>query len=464
MFDTKTYIERRKNLKKEIDSGIILFLGNEESAMNYPANPYPFRQDSSYLYFFGLDYPSMAAIIDIDENKDIVFGDDYTLDDIIWMGPQPSLKERASKFGVKEVYPLNKMEDYIKKAKQKGRKIHFIPPYRDEHKIKLSFLLDMKTTDIAEEISEELIKAIVKLREIKSSAEVEEIEKAVNITREMQVTAIKMAKPGIYERDLSGTIEGIARAKGSDISFPVILSIHGETLHNHYHGNLLEEGRMIVNDCGAESLTHYAGDITRTFPVSKKFTEKQKDIYQIVLNTQLKAIKAMKPGVKYRDIHVISAKEIAKGLNALGIMKGDIDRAVEEGAHALFYPHGLGHMMGMDVHDMENLGENYVGYNESIQRSEIFGYNALRLAKELKKGFVLTVEPGIYFIPELIDIWKKEGKFKEYIDYNKVEEYRHFGGIRIEDDCLITENGSRVLGKPIPKTIEEIEELRAGSY
>lgn len=459
MFDPSIYTQRRDRLKDQLQSGLILFLGNEESPMNYPANPYHFRQDSSYLYFFGLDFLSLAGVIDVDENRDIVFGNDVDIEDIIWMGFQPSMKERAEKVGVKETFPLAKLEETVQKAAQQGKKVHFLPPYRSETELKLSRLLGISPDEVKKNASVELIKAVVAQRSVKIKEEVEEIEKAHAVTYEMHTTAMKMAKPGIYERDIAGRIEGIALSLGSSVSFPIILTINGQILHNHYHGNMLEEGRLLVNDSGAESLLHYAADITRTIPVSGKFSQKQREIYEIVLSSQEVAIQSIRPDIKNRDIHLKTAKVIAEGLKGLELMKGDTDEAVQEGAHGLFFPHGLGHQMGLDVHDMEDLGEDYVGYDEKTKRSDQFGIAYLRLAKELQPGYMVTVEPGIYFIPALIDKWKGEKKFTQFINYDKVEEYRDFGGVRIEDNVLVTEDGHRVIGKTIPKTPEDIEKI-----
>lgn len=463
MFDSKIYTDRRNRLKGQVMSGLILFLGNEESPMNYQDNPYHFRQDSSFLYFFGLDSPGLAAVIDIDENKDIIFGDDVDVEDIIWMGSQPLIKDRASRVGVEEAVPIDRLEEILKLAADQGRKIHYLPPYRPGTSLKIEKLLGIHPSKAKENASKELTKAVVAQRSVKIKEEIEQIEEALNVTYEMYMAAMKMVKPGLYERDLVGQMEGIAIASGCYPSFPIILTINGQILHNHFYGNVLKEGRLIVDDAGAESPMHYASDITRTFPVSGRFTQKQKEIYEIVLDAQEAAIQAVKPNIKYKDIHVKAAKTIATGLKELGLMQGDIDEAVKSGAHALFFPHGLGHMMGLDVHDMEDIGENLVGYDKKIKRSEQFGLAYLRLAKELQPGFVLTAEPGIYFIPALIDKWLAEKKLTQFINYEKVNEYRDFGGVRIEDDVLVTEEGYRVLGKPIPKTIEKIEEITASS-
>jgi len=459
MFDATVYSQRRKKLREDLGSGLVLIFGNEESPMNYPANPYHFRQDSSFLYFFGLDFPNRAGIIDTDEGKDVVFGDDVTIEDIIWMGAQPLLKERALKAGVEETMPSNKLGETLKRAIQQGRKIHFLPPYRPETTLKLADVMGIKPPMVNDYSSADLIKAIVVQRSIKTEEEIAQMEEALEITYEMYNTAMKMAKAGVYEQEIVGQMEGIALSAGCLMAFPTILSIDGQILHNHYHGNELEKGRLVVCDSGAESPMHYASDITRTFPVDGEFTPRQKEIYEIVLRTQTTAIEHMKPGVSYKEVHLGAAKTTALGLKDAGLMKGDVDEAVKNGAHAMFFPHGLGHQIGLDVHDMEDLGEKFVGYDEKTQRSEQFGLAYLRYGKGLKAGLVMTVEPGIYFIPALIDKWKAEKKFTEFIEYDKVEEYKDFGGVRIEDDVLITENGSRVLGKSIPKTVAEIEAI-----
>jgi Xaa-Pro aminopeptidase len=459
MFEASVYKQRRKRLKEQIGSGLALFLGNEESPMNYPSNPYHFRQDSSFLYFFGLDHPGLAGLVDVEEDKDIIFGDDVTIEDIIWMGDQPLLRDRAVKAGVEETLLSNMLEGTLRKAIQTGRKIHFLPPYRPESVTKLSQLLGIHNTLVKDYVSQTLIKAVVAQRSIKIREEIAEMEKALDVSYEMYTSAMKMAKSGVYEREIVGRMEGIALSAGCHMAFPTIFTVNGQILHNHYHGNILEKGRLVVCDSGAESPKHYASDITRTIPVDGEFTERQKEIYEIVLETQMTAIQAIKPNVNYRDVHIKAAKTIASGLKDVGLIKGDVDEAVKNGVHAMFFPHGLGHQVGLDVHDMEDLGENFVGYDEKFKRSEQFGLAYLRFAKELTEGFVLTVEPGIYFIPALIDKWKAENKFPEFIDYDKVEGYKNLGGIRIEDDVLVTQDGYRVLGKPIPKTIQELADI-----
>ncbi len=460
MFESQVYTARRRRLRSLMSSGIILMPGNPEAAMNYPANTYHYRQDSNFLYYFGLDHPDFAGVMDIDNGQDIIFGNDVDMDDIIWMGPQPSVKDQAAKAGVSETQPLAKLEPFIREAVAKGRKVHIVRPYRGEVLIWLENLLGVHHSQIKNFISDELIRGIVTMRSIKEDVEIEELEKAIDVAYLMHTTGMKMAMPGVIEQQIAGTIEGIALSHYGPVSFPVILSIDGQTLHNHYHGNTLKEGRMLVIDAGCESALHYASDITRTVPVGLKFSQRQKEIYEIVLKANMDTIKAIRPGIQYKEIHLLAARTIANGLKELGLMKGDMDEAVARGAHALFFPHGLGHMLGLDVHDMEGLGENNVGYDPTISRSDQFGLAFLRLARKLEPGFVLTDEPGIYFIPALIDQWKGENIFTEFINYEKVETYKDFGGIRIEDDVLVTSDGYRVLGKPIPKTVAEVEGLR----
>ncbi len=464
MFKKEIYTNRRNKLKKELGSGIALFLGNVDAAFNYPANQYHFRQDSHFLYFFGLDHPGFAGVMDVDNDKDYIFGNDFDIDDIIWMGEQPKVADMATEAGITNTAPYGDLAGFIKSAMDKGQNIHFLPTYRGETVIELTALLGIPNAEVKAAASVDLIKAVVKLKEIKDEFEIADIEKAVDIAYKMHTTSMRMAMPGVVEQKIAGTIEGISLALGGPVSFPIILSMDGQTLHNHYHGNILKEGRMMVTDAGAETQLCYSSDITRTVPVGGKFNERQAEIYQVVLDANMAAIEAIKPGIKYREIHFLAARTIIEGLKKAGLMKGDTDAALKAEAHTLFMPHGLGHMMGMDVHDMEGLGEDYVGYDENTKRATTFGTAYLRLGKELKPGYVLTVEPGIYFIPALIDQFRNEGKFMDFINYDKVETYKDFGGIRIEDDILVTETGYRVLGKHIPKTIEEVEAVMANPF
>jgi Xaa-Pro aminopeptidase len=459
MFAPQVYTDRRDLLRKEVSGGLALFLGNQEVPMNYPANTYAFRQDSNFSYFFGLDHPDLAGIIDFENGNDILFGNDVDIDDIIWMGKQPLMKDQAALAGVTEVKPWSDLAAFISAALKGGRKVHFVPPYRGETYIHLHSLLNIAVGDVKKSASEELIRGVVKLRMVKNALEIAEIEKMVDVAYEMHTTAMKMAKPGVVEREIAGVMEGIALSRSHGVSFPIILTINGQTLHNHHHGNVLKTGRMLVSDAGAESELLYSSDITRTMPVGGKFDARQKLIYEIVLKANMAAIAASKPGVPFKEIHLLAAMTVTDGLKAAGIMKGDTKEAVLKGAHTMFFPHGLGHPMGMDVHDLEGLGENVVGYDDEVQRSKEFGLAFLRFGRKLREGYVMTIEPGIYFIPELIDMWKAGNKHPEYINYDEVEKYRDFGGVRIEDDILITANGCRVLGKPIPKTVAEIETI-----
>lgn len=457
MFKKEVYVNRRNNLKKLMTHGVGLFLGNVDSPMNYMDNIFHFRQDSSFLYFFGIDQPGLAAIIDFESGEEFLFGDDVDIEDIIWMGVQPKLSEKAEKIGVANTAAFGKIFDKVKAVVAQSRKVHYLPPYRGENKIILSEIFGLHPSRVNEYRSLALVKAVIALREIKDAYEIAEIEKACAIGYEMHVTAMKMAVAGEKEQNIAGTIEAIPLKYGGHYSFPVILSQNGQTLHNHDHSETLQEGRLMLTDCGAESLMRYASDNTRTTPVNGTFTQKQKEIYQIVLDANNAATAMSKPGITYQQVHLHASKVIAQGLKDLGLMKGDMDAAVKAGAHALFMPHGLGHMMGLDVHDMEDLGQIYVGYDEVTRPIDQFGTAYLRLGKSLKKGFVITNEPGCYFIPALIDKWQAEKINTDFINFDKVNEYRDFGGIRLEDDLLITNDGCRLLGDRIPITIDEIE-------
>ncbi len=456
MFTKKTYSERRKILKRRVGSGLILFLGNDESPMNYAANTYPFRQDSTFLYYFGLNMPGLAAVIDVDADRDLLFGNDAELSDIIWVGPQPLLSERGRTCGVRETFPFDRLAEVLQEAVQAQRRIHFLPPYRGEQSILIEKLLGIQHAALPHYISPKLVQAVVDQRSLKSREEIAEIESALAVTRKMHLQAQEMVRPGLYEREVVAAMEQIATAAGYPFAFPPIVSKNCETFHNPYHHNRLNKGEMLLVDAGCETPSGYASDITRTIPVSGAFSTRQREIYEVVLSAQLAAIAALKPGIPFRQVHLRAARTIAAGLKELGLMRGDTAEAVRQGAHALFFPHGLGHLMGLDVHDMENLGENYVGYSEKFKRSSQFGFAYLRFAKELRPGLVITIEPGIYFVPALIKRWQAEKKLTSYIDYARVNRYLNFHGIRIEDNVLITRGGHRVLGKPIPKTPDEL--------
>jgi len=456
MFDKQIYTERRNRLRAKMGSGIILIPGNNESPLNYTDNTYHFRQDSTFLYLFGLDMPGLFGIIDANSGDDTLFGNDNSIDDIIWSGVKPTIKELAASVGVSNSSPFTDL--FIKVGK--GSQVHFLPPYRSDIKLLLEKLLVIPTVHLAKHASIDLIHALVAMRSVKDEFEIAEIEVACETGYKMHVAAMKMAKPGVIEQEIAGTIEGIALAYGGGTSFPTILTQNGQTLHNHIHSFQLEKGRLMIVDAGAESNGHYASDFTRTIPVGGKFSQKQLDIYNIVLKANNTATTLIKPGETYLSIHLKIAEVITTELKELGLMKGDVKEAVASGAHALFMPHGLGHMMGLDVHDMENYGQVYVGYDDEIRPLNQFGAANLRLGRRLQKGFVVTNEPGIYFIPALIEKWYNEKINHAFINFDQVRKYFDFGGIRLEDDILVTDTGARILGKRIPINPEDVGSLQ----
>jgi Xaa-Pro aminopeptidase len=456
MFDRNVYRARRDGLRRTLGSGVALFLGNDESPMNYADNAFRFRQDSSFLYYFGLDTAGLAALIDLDEGAETLYGPEPTVEDFVWTGPLPSLKDRAALAGVDRVTDPGRLGEDLGRIRQSGRAVHFLPPYRPENKLKLLAWLGVDPARASAEASVPFIRAVVEQRSVKSPEEVAEIEKAVDISVEMHLKALRMARPGVTEAEIAAAVHQVARAAGGDLSFPIIATIHGEVLHQHAQTETLKRGGMFLLDAGAETALHYAGDLSTTMPVGAKFTERQKDVYRIALAAHETAKSALKPGRPHLDVHLAACQTIAEGLNSLGLMKGDLDEAVRRGAHALFFPCGEGHMMGLDVHDMEDLGEVHVGY-DGRPKSTQFGLKSLRLARPLRPGFVVTVEPGIYFIPQLIDQWRAENLFPEHINYDRVETYKDFGGLRNEEDVLIMPDGYRVLGRRKPLTVEEVE-------
>jgi len=459
MFEANIYLKRRNTLKSRLDSGIILLMGNDESPINYMDNPYWFRQDSTFLYFFGLNNPGLIGIIDVDGGQDYIFGDDPTIEDTIWMGHQDGLSNLAKKTGVENTGHISGLEKLLKKSIAKGRIIHRLPPYRAEHKIKLYNWMNIDPNKSTEVSSVDLIKAVVAQREIKSDEELIEIENAVNTTVDMHIKAMQIVRPGLLESDIVSEVEKIATKSGGNTSFPTIATKHGEILHNHFHGNQLQEGDMFLLDCGAETAMGYAGDLSSTIPVGTSFTQQQRDIYNITLSSHNTSIEMLKPGAPFIEIYFSACRIIVDGLKDLGLMKGDTNTAVEVGAHALFFPCGLGHQMGLDIHDMENLGEKYVGY-DGKPKSKQFGLKSLRLAKPLVKGMVLTIEPGIYFIPALINMWNAEKRFFDFINYEKLKAFIGFGGIRNEENFVITNDGYELIGKNKPKTIEDVEKQK----
>ena len=461
MFDKSTYVRRRNELKKLVKNGVIVIFGNNESPCNYPANAYtPFRQDSSFLYYFGQKRDGLVGVIDIDNDSETLIGDDIDIEDIVWYGSVDSVSDMAAQVGVGNTAPMAALEGICKTAQEQGRKVHFLPPYRHDIKIQIMDLLGIHPSKQKEAASMELIMAIIKMRSVKEAQEIEELERAAEIGYLMHTTAMRLTKPGVTEKFVGGQIDGIARSYGAMSSFGTIFSQHGEIMHGNPSMAKMEDGRLVLCDCGAETINHYCSDNTRTFPVNGKYTQRQLDIYSIVEACHDYVLEVAKPGVKYMDVHLAVCRLMTERLKELGLMKGDVDGAVQAGAHAMFLPHGLGHMMGMDVHDMEGFDQRYVGFDEETQpRLDQFGTNALRMGRRLEEGFVVTDEPGIYFIPALIDDWRKSGHCAEFLCFDKIETYKDFGGIRIEDDVLITKDGCRFIGKEIipyhPKDVEK---------
>lgn len=462
MFAASTYVDRRSRLRSLLSSGVVLLLGNDDSPMNYLDNTFDFRQDSTFLYYFGTDIPGLVGVLDVEEGEDRLFGDDFTIDDIVWRGPQPTIAERGRSAGVARTNGIAEAKALIENARRKGRTIHILPPYRPEHAIRLFDWLGLDPRETAAAASVELIKAVVSQRAVKTPDEIAEIDKAVALSADMHMAAMRCVRPGMTEAQVMAVVNATALAAGGSLAFPIIATRNGQTLHNHHYGNTLEDGRMFLLDAGAEFESRYAGDLSSTFPIGRKFTARQRDVYNIALASHEHAVSLLKPGRPFKDVHLEACAVIARGMKDLGLMKGNLEDAVREGAHAMFFPCGTGHMMGLDVHDMENLGEVYVGY-EGRPKSTQFGLKSLRLARELRPGFVLTIEPGIYFIPELIDKWRGEKKFTDFLDYDKLDAYKDFGGCRNEENYVITATGARLLGKPLPKTAAGVEAVRAAA-
>ncbi|MGD8328237.1 MAG: aminopeptidase P family protein [Acidobacteriota bacterium] len=462
MFSSDTYASRRSTLASRFDSGLLIFPGNNESPINYADNCYPFRQDSTFLYYFGLDQPALAAVIDVDAGTATIFGDELTIDHIVWMGDLPTIAARAERVGVSDTRPLADLAGVVGKARAAGREVRYLPPYRADTRQWLADLLGVTPAEVEAGASTDFVRAVVDQRNIKTDEEVAEIDRAVEISVAMHTAAIRMARPGMTEADIAAEVGRVAEASGGRLSFPTIATIHGEILHNHVHTHALSEGDLFLVDAGAETLTGYAGDLSSTFPVSPRFSDRQRTIYELQLAAQVEAVETLSPGVPFRDVHFAACRVLFDGLKGLGIFRGDTDEALAAGAHAMVFQCGTGHMMGLDVHDMENLGEVWVGY-DGEPKSTQFGIKSLRLARPLEPGFVVTVEPGIYFIPQLMDLWRSEGHCAEFIDFDELDKWRDFGGLRNEEDFLITTDGARRLGPHKPQTVEEIEELRAAS-
>lgn len=465
MFSKETYVNRRTELKKLVKKGVILLFGNNESPVNYPSNGYyPFRQDSSFLYYFGINRDGLVGIIDIDEDTETIVGNDIDIEDIVWFGSVDSVKELAASVGVSKTAPMKQLQVICNEALRQHKPVHFLPPYRFDTKLQIFDLLGIHPNQQKEAASLELINAVITMRSTKEQQEIDEIENACSIGYKMHTTAMRLTKPGLTEKYIGGQVDGVAHSYGAMVSFATIYTQHGEIMHGAPRWDELQDGRLVLCDAGAENRNNYCSDNTRTYPVNGKFTQRQLDIYSIVESCHDYVLNVAKPGVRYKDVHLAVCRLMAGKLKELGLMKGDVDEAVNAGAHAMFLPHGLGHMMGMDVHDMEGLGQIYVGFDEETRPSTQFGTNALRMGRRLEEGFVVTDEPGIYFIPDLIDDWRAKGLHTDFINYDVLETYKDFGGIRIEDDVLITADGCRFLGKErIPYHPKDVEEFMANN-
>lgn len=460
LFSKSTYVERRNELKKLVGSGLIVLFGNNDSPANYPSNTYKFRQDSSFLYYFGLHRNGLVGVIDVDNDREYLVGDEIDIEDIVWYGSVTSVAEMAEMTGVARTAAMRELPAIVESAKAQGEEVHFLPPYRFDNQIQIMDLLGIHPSQQKAAASLKLIAAVVKMRTTKTEEEIAELERAAEIGYEMHTTAMRLCRPGITEQYIGGMVDGIANAYGCMVSFQTIATQHGEVMHGNPSTAKLEAGRLMLVDAGAETNENYCSDNTRTTPVSGVFTQKQKDIYNIVVECHDHVLEVAKPGVKWWDVHFAVCRIITERLQQLGLMKGDVEESLKAGAHVMFLPHGLGHSMGMDVHDMEGLGQVYVGFDNEVRPSTQFGTNALRFGRRLQKGFVVTDEPGIYFIPALIDDWKKNGTNAQFLNFDKIDEYRDFGGIRIEDDVLITDEGCRFIGsKRIPYHVEDVEEF-----
>lgn len=462
MFSKQTYINRRQELKKLVGTGVVILFGNNESPANFPANGYyPFRQDSSFLYFFGQQRDGLIGVIDIDNDIETLVGDDIDIDDIVWYGSVDSVHDMAEQVGVAHSAPMKTMKTICNDAMRNHRKIHFLPPYRHDIMIQIFDLLGIHPNQQKESASMDLIKAVVKMRSTKTQEEIDELERAAVIGYKMHTTAMRLTKPGVTEKFIGGQVDGIANSYGSMVSFPTIFSQHGEIMHGNPSMAELQSGRLVLCDAGAETINHYCSDNTRTYPVNGKFTDRQLSIYKVVEECHDQVLQLARPGVKYADVHFAICRIIFNRMKELGLAKGNTEDAIAQGAHAMFLPHGLGHMMGMDVHDMESLDQINVGFDEETRPNlEQFGTNCLRMGRRLEEGFVVTDEPGIYFIPDLIDKWRAENHCADFLNFDELDKYKDFGGIRIEDDVLITKNGCRFIGKDrIPYHPQDVEEF-----
>lgn len=460
LFSKDTYVARRRELKRLVGGGMVILFGNNDSPANYPSNTYKFRQDSTFLYYFGLHRDGLVGVIDIDNDREYLVGDEIDIDDIVWYGSVTSVGEMAGETGVARTAAMRELAGIVESARSQGEEIHFLPPYRFDTKIQIMDLLGIHPSRQREAASLRLIKAVVKMRTAKTPGEIAELERAADIGYEMHTTAMRLCRPGVTEQYIGGMVDGIANAHGAMVSFQTIATQHGEVMHGNPSTAKLREGRLFLCDAGAETNENYCSDNTRTTPVSGVYSQKQKEIYNIVVECHDHVLGVARPGVKWWDVHFAVCRIITQRLQELGLMRGDVEESLRAGAHALFLPHGLGHAMGMDVHDMEGLGQVYVGFDDEVRPSTQFGTNALRFGRRLEEGFVVTDEPGIYFIPALIDDWRKNGTNAEFLNFDKIDEYRDFGGIRIEDDVLITADGCRFVGrKRIPYHVDDVEEF-----
>ncbi|MCC8113410.1 MAG: Xaa-Pro aminopeptidase [Bacteroidales bacterium] len=462
-FSKDTYVQRRKELKKHVKDGIILLFGNQNVGCNYPGNAYLYRQDSTFLYYFGQKREDLVGVIDLDEDKEYLIGNDIDIDDIVWFGKVDTVADMAEQSGVANHAPMSRLKEICDEAIKKGRKIHFLPPYRGETKIQIMDLLGIHPSKQKDEASVELILAVVHQRDKKTPEEIAELEKAAHIGYLMHTEAMRICSPEVTEKYISGVITGIAQAFGAQVSFLPIVTMHGEIMHGYPSAKKLEDGRLLLCDAGAETLSHYCSDNTRTMPINGKYSQRQRELYDIVVDCHDHALKIAQPGIRWWDVHMDVCRLMINRLKDLGLMNGDTEEALAAGAHALFMPHGLGHMMGMDVHDMEGLGQIYVGFDEETRPNlDQFGTNCLRCGRRMEEGFVMTDEPGIYFIPDLIDDWRKRGHNAEFLNFDLIEKYKDFGGIRLEDDILITKDGCRFIGKErIPYHADEVEAFMA---
>ncbi|MBN2340422.1 MAG: aminopeptidase P family protein [Deltaproteobacteria bacterium] len=452
--------ERRTRLHRSID-GAIFLPGLHIAPRNYEKNGYPFRQDSHFLYFVGLSYPGLATLIRPDGTS-CLYGTPQTDNDIVWEGKRPTLDALAWAGGLDDVRTMDQLESDIRDLASTGETAHYLPPYRHDILAWESALFQCSVKQIQSGFSTKLAEAVVQQRIQKSDEEVAQIEKAIAVSKQMYDRAFAAVAPGRFEYEIMGAMVGVAESNQASNAFLPIVTRHGEVLHNNRYDHMLKDGDLVLIDTGVELPPYYYGsDITRTVPANGRFSPRQQEVYDIVLDAQLRAIETATPERSNKEVHLAAAHAIVNGLKAMNLMKGDTEEAVQAGAHTLLFPHGIGHMLGLDSHDMEDLGD-FVAYPNGKKPAPAPGLQNLRLGRKLEPGFVVTVEPGIYFIPELIDRWRADRKHEAFINFEEVNKFRTFGGIRIEDDIVITDTGSRVLGPPIAKSAAEIQQQMAG--